>query len=388
MKIIFASDSFKGSLSATRITQLLQEEAEACFPGMEGVCVPVADGGRGHGGCVAAGVGRTTAKGAGNRPPGRKRMGHLWRNAPWSGGNGDGTGFGHYFAGQKRSFAGLLPGEQVKCWRMRCGQGHRKSCWALVAAPPTTAVWACWKRWVCDSMTPTGTSWPDVVPALGKVSRVDLAGMLPQVRAAHITVICDVSNPLLGPTGATAVYGPQKGVTPELMPVLEAGMANYAHVLEHTLGCDLAGQPGYGAAGGMGAALGGVLGASLRRGIDAVMDAVNFDGLLEGADLVITGEGCLDRQSVAYGKVIAGIAERADRKGVPVCALVGSMRPGAEAFLEGAPGHSTQRSTVQRCYALGDGHGPGRDTISQRCPAHVPLAEHGNAVQERKSLTD
>ena len=88
--------------------------------------------------------------------------------------------------------------------------------------------------------------------ALGKVSRVDLAGMLPQVRAAHITVICDVSNPLLGPTGATAVYGPQKGVTPELMPVLEAGMANYAHVLEHTLGCDLAGQPGYGAAGGMG----------------------------------------------------------------------------------------------------------------------------------------
>ena len=70
------------------------------------------------------------------------------------------------------------------------------------------------------------------------------------------------------------------------------------------------------------------------------MDAVNFDGLLEGADLVITGEGCLDRQSVAYGKVIAGIAERADRKGVPVCALVGSMRPGAEAFLEGAPSHS------------------------------------------------
>lgn len=112
MKIIFASDSFKGSLSATRITQLLQEEAETCFPGMEGVCVPVADGGEGTVDALLLALGGQRQRVQVTGPQGENVWGHLWRNAPWSGGNGDGTGFGHYFAGQKRSFAGYFPGNR------------------------------------------------------------------------------------------------------------------------------------------------------------------------------------------------------------------------------------------------------------------------------------
>ncbi len=162
---------------------------------------------------------------------------------------------------------------------------------------------------------------------------------MPELREAKITVICDVSNPLLGPTGATSVYGPQKGVTPELLPVLEAGMQHYAGVLSAALGREMNDIPGYGAAGGMGMALAGVLGAELRRGIDAVLDAVHFSEHLRGASLVVTGEGRMDEQSVRYGKVAVGVAARADEAGVPVCAIVGSMAPGAEAFLD-VPTHS------------------------------------------------
>lgn len=339
MKIIFASDSFKGSLSATRITQLLQEEAETCFPGMEGVCVPVADGGEGTVDALLLALGGQ-----------RRRVqvtGPLGENV-WATYGVTSHGVAVMEMAQASGITLLDRKDPLQATSRGTGEmlayalqaGAQEILLGIGGSATNDGGMGMLEALGVRFYDADGNILAGCGAALGKVRRVDLAGMLPQVRAAHITVICDVSNPLLGPTGATAVYGSQKGVTPELMPVLEAGMANYAHVLEHTLGCDLAGQPGYGAAGGMGAALGGVLGASLRRGIDAVMDAVNFDGLLEGADLVITGEGCLDRQSIAYGKVIAGIAERADRKGVPVCALVGSMRPGAEAFLEGALSHS------------------------------------------------
>ena len=144
---------------------------------------------------------------------------------------------------------------------------------------------------------------------------------LPRV---EIRVICDVTNPLLGPEGATAVYGPQKGVTPELMPRLEAGMAHYARVLAQA-GCPDCAMAGAGAAGGVGYALAGVLGAKLEPGIDAVLDAVGFDRALEQADLVLTGEGKLDRQSLRYGKAPVGIARRCAARGVPVIALAGTL---------------------------------------------------------------
>ena len=339
MKIIFASDSFKGSLSATHITQLLREEAEACFPGVESVCVPVADGGEGTVDALLLALGGQRRRVQVTGPLGKK---------VWATYGVTSRGVAVMEMAQASGITLLDRKDPMRATSRGTGEmlahamreGAQEILLGIGGSATNDGGMGMLEALGVRFYDAEGNCLAGCGAALEKVRRVDLSGMLPQVSAAHITVICDVSNPLLGPTGATAVYGPQKGVTPALMPALEAGMANYAHVLGRTLGCDLAGQPGYGAAGGMGAALGGVLGASLRRGIDAVMDAVNFDALLEDADLVITGEGCLDRQSVAYGKVIAGIAERADRKGIPVCALVGSMGSGADAFLEEVPSHS------------------------------------------------
>ena len=169
---------------------------------------------------------------------------------------------------------------------------------------------------------------------LARAARADFDGLDARLARTQIEVICDVTNPLLGPDGATVVYGPQKGVTPAMSTALEAGMANYAALLENTLGRDVSRFPGAGAAGGMGAALGGVLGARLKKGIDAVLDAVDFDARIAGCDAVFTGEGRIDRQSVAFGKATAGVARRCRKQDVPVIAIVGGMGPGAEAFYD------------------------------------------------------
>ena len=146
-------------------------------------------------------------------------------------------------------------------------------------------------------------------------------------------MICDVTNPLLGPQGATYIYGPQKGAQGMVLQILEAGMTHYAEKFKE-LDLDIANFPGAGAAGGVGAALKGVLNASLLRGVDAVLEAVDFDKQLEGVDLAFTGEGRMDGQSVKFGKVPAGVAKRCLKKNIPVIAMVGGMGDGAEDFLD------------------------------------------------------
>lgn len=165
---------------------------------------------------------------------------------------------------------------------------------------------------------------------LERVDRIDLSGLDARIRPADIRVICDVTNTLLGEQGATYIYGPQKGAVGAIRDRLEAGMAHYAQVFKEQSGLDIADLPGAGAAGGVGAALGCVLGAALCRGIDTVLDAVRFDVLLKGVGLVVTGEGRLDGQSVRFGKVPAGIARRCAREGIPVAIVVGSLGEGWE----------------------------------------------------------
>lgn len=161
------------------------------------------------------------------------------------------------------------------------------------------------------------------------IDRIILDDMDPRIKESTFTVICDVSNPLTGPEGATAVYGPQKGVTGETFEILESGMKNYERLIKETTGMDMSQVPGSGAAGGLGAALVAFFGAILKPGIDAVLDYVRFDELICGADLVITGEGRIDGQSV-YGKVPVGIAKRCKPKGVKVVAIVGGMGSSAQ----------------------------------------------------------
>lgn len=163
---------------------------------------------------------------------------------------------------------------------------------------------------------------------LEKVADIDMSGLHPAVAEAEITVMCDVTNPLTGPDGATYTFGKQKGGTPEILDRLEAGMKNYAAVMR-AKGMDVENKEGAGAAGGLGAALCGFLKANLKSGIETVLDLIDFDGLLEGTDLVVTGEGRIDWQS-AFGKVPSGIGMRCKAKGVPAVAIVGGMGNGAE----------------------------------------------------------
>jgi glycerate kinase len=158
--------------------------------------------------------------------------------------------------------------------------------------------------------------------ALAGLAAIDAAGLDPDVRRATFRVACDVDNPLTGPQGASAVYGPQKGATSADVTLLDGALARLAEVLLRDLDVDVREVPGAGAAGGLGAGLVAFLGAELRPGVDVVMEAVGFAGRLARADLVITGEGRLDAQSL-HGKVPAGVLREARAAGVPALVLCG-----------------------------------------------------------------
>ena len=166
-----------------------------------------------------------------------------------------------------------------------------------------------------------------------KIRSIDRSGMDPRLRDTHITVMCDVTNPLCGENGATRTFGKQKGGTPEILDELEAGMENYRELLRREFGIDMDEEPGAGAAGGLGAALLSFLRAELRSGIETVLDLIEFDKKLEGVSLVVTGEGRADWQS-AFGKVMQGVGRRCLRQGVPAVAIVGSMGDGAEQIFD------------------------------------------------------
>ncbi|HZR38560.1 MAG TPA: glycerate kinase [Ktedonobacteraceae bacterium] len=160
--------------------------------------------------------------------------------------------------------------------------------------------------------------------ALASLAHITITGLDPRLQECIVEVACDVTNPLCGPSGASAVYGPQKGATPEMVAELDAALAHYAQIIERDLNMSVADIPGAGAAGGLGAGLIAFLHASIRPGAQIVLDAVHLEERLRGADLVITAEGQIDVQT-AYGKSVGAVAGLAKRYGIPVLALAGSL---------------------------------------------------------------
>ena len=334
MKFIFAPDSFKGSLSAAACCDLLERAAEKVFPGVETVSVPVADGGEGTVNALLRAMGgqRKSVRVTG---PLFQEVTAEWGLLP------DGTvvlemaqasGLPSVPAGQRdpRKTTSLGTGEMI-AHALR--QGTRKLLLGIGGSATNDGGLGMLAALGAVFTDRDGNPVPPVGGELIRVEKADFSGLLPELTETEITVICDVTNPLLGPEGSTFVYGPQKGATPAIRDELEAGMAHYAAVVSRAAGRDIASFPGAGAAGGMGAALGGVLGAKLKSGVDAVLDAVHFDEKLTGAALAVTGEGRLDAQSLRYGKVPVGVARRCAAKGVPVAVLAGGMGDGAEELL-------------------------------------------------------
>ncbi|EOA6548265.1 glycerate kinase [Vibrio vulnificus] len=159
---------------------------------------------------------------------------------------------------------------------------------------------------------------------LAKLATIDCSQLDPRLAQVRLEVACDVDNPLCGPKGASAVFGPQKGATPEMVTILDKNLAHYAAIIKQQLGADVRDMAGAGAAGGMGAALLGLLNAELRPGIEIVMDAVHLDEIVADADLVITGEGRIDSQTI-HGKTPIGVARTAKKHGLPVIGIAGCL---------------------------------------------------------------
>ena len=334
MKFLFASDSFKGTLSSEQIIRLLTESAKEAFPDCETAGTLIADGGEGTVDAVIA-----MTKGELIRVP---VHGPLMEETTAVYGK-----INEDSAIIEMAAASGLPmvpenlrnplntttygtGELI---RDALDRGFRNISVALGGSATNDGGMGAMSALGVKFLDKDGNVLDGKGSDLEKVASVDVSGLHPAVAETKFTVMCDVNNPLTGPDGATYTFGKQKGGTPEILDRLEAGMKSYAKVAGEALGKDIDHIAGAGAAGGMGAALCGFLNAGLKSGIETVLDLIGFDEMLEGVDLVVTGEGRIDWQS-AFGKVPSGIGMRCKKKGVPAVAIVGGMGNGAEKIYE------------------------------------------------------
>jgi glycerate kinase len=335
MRIVIAPNAFKGSLSALDAAEAIAEGVRAAAPDADLVLVPIADGGDGtvdalvaatHGerrtlrvrgplgdpvdaeyGVIDAGstavIEMAKAAGLALVPPAKRDpritttygVGELLQQAYDAGAR-------HFIAGIGGSAtndggAGMA---QALGYHLLDENGHE--------------------------LPPGGL-------ALKRLARIDVGGVRAKWKAVEVDVACDVTNPLTGPNGASAVYGPQKGATPEMVAELDAALKRFAEVIRRDLGVDVEQLPGAGAAGGLGAGLVAFTGARLRPGAEMVMEALRLDERLVGAQLVITGEGRLDSQTARFGKGPAAVARHARRAAIPVVAIGGSVADEAELWL-------------------------------------------------------
>jgi glycerate kinase len=317
VKILLAPDSFKESLTARAAALAMERGVKRANPDAETVVLPIADGGEG--------TMETLVFATGGQLHWTSVTGPLGSQVPARYGTlGDGI-TGVVEAAQASGLHLVPPEERNPLVTTTRGTGELIR-HALDAG--AGALQALGMRLVDQ----TGASIGPGGSSLSRLAGIDAATLDPRLRAADLRVACDVTNPLCGPNGASAIFGPQKGATPEMVAVLDANLRRFAEVLRRDVGVDVLEAPGSGAAGGLGAAL-LACGGRLVPGIQLVLDAVDFDAKVQGATAVLTGEGRIDAQT-ASGKVVAGLAERASRAGVPVIAFAGSVEPGFEALYE------------------------------------------------------
>lgn len=334
MKFLFASDSFKGTLSSEKIISLLDTAAQKSFPGCETMGVPIADGGEGTVDAVIAVTKGSMVEVSVHGP--------LMEETTASYGK-----INDESAVIEMAAASGLPmvpvelrnpentttygtGELIKD---ALEKGFRNISIAIGGSATNDGGMGAMRALGVKFLDVEGKELSGVGGDLAEVVDIDISGIHPAVAETTFTVMCDVNNPLTGPEGATYTFGKQKGGTPEILDRLEAGMVNYANVIQDQLGMDVDKIAGAGAAGGLGSALCVFLKANLKSGIETVLDLIDFDTLLDGVDLVVTGEGRIDWQS-AFGKVPSGIGMRCKAKGIPAVAVVGGMGDGAEKIYE------------------------------------------------------
>ena len=331
-KCVVVSDSFKGTVSSREICAIAQRVIPRHFPACEVVCIPVADGGEGTVDCFIQAMGAQRVEVTVTNALGEKSAAAYARldelaiiemaaaaGLPQVGARrcpGTATTYG----------VGELIAHAI-------GSGCKRILLGLVGSATNDGGCGCAAALGVGFLDADGQSFIPVGDTLGRIGRIDTAKAEELLHGVELTIMCDVTNPLYGPTGAAYVFAPQKGADAEKVKSLDAGLRHFGDVIRSQLGIDVSAMPGAGAAGGMGAGCVALLGGIIQSGIDAVLDVTGFDRQLEGADLVITGEGRIDSQS-ADGKVISGVARRTRTKGIPLIAIAGGIADSAGAVYD------------------------------------------------------
>ncbi len=327
-KCIVISDSFKGTLSSLEICKLARQSIAKIFPDCEVVDLPVADGGEGTVECFVQAIQAQPVTVEVSGPYGEKVQAMYCRS-------------GRRAIIEMASAAGLpmvegrLDPEKTTTYGVgqliahAVGCGCKEILLGLGGSCTNDGGCGCAAALGTKFFRTDGSPFVPVGGTLDQIARIDVSETKKLLEGVQVTIMCDVENPLCGPTGAAYVFAPQKGADQNMVERLDAGLRAMDRAICQSLGLQVGSVPGAGAAGGMGAGCIAFLGAELKSGIEAVLDALDFGRRLRGADLVITGEGRIDSQSV-HGKVISGIAKRTKPKNVPLIAIVGGIGPGAE----------------------------------------------------------
>jgi glycerate 2-kinase len=323
MRVVIAPDKFKGSLSAPQVAAAVAVGLREVVPDVEAIEVPVADGGDGTlDAALSAGFTRVPVRVAG--PTGEPvDTAYAVRDEVAVVELADACGLNRLPGGQLAALTASSSG-LGQLVRAALDAGCRRIVLGIGGSASTDGGAGMLAELGVRLLDGDGAPLPPGGGALGRLDRVDLSGLHPAVGSTEMLLASDVDNPLLGPTGAAEVYGPQKGASPADVQVLERGLSQLVTVLAEELPNvkDAASAPGAGAAGGVGFAALALLGAQPRPGIDLLLELIDFQARLPGADLVVTGEGSLDVQTL-HGKAPAGVAAAARAARVPVVAVAG-----------------------------------------------------------------
>ncbi|PWM78986.1 MAG: glycerate kinase [Phascolarctobacterium sp.] len=337
-KILLIPDSFKGTMSSMEICSIMEASIHQHYPEAEVISIPVADGGEGSVDAFLEALGGEKVTVKAQDPYGHE-IDSFYGILP------DGTAViemaaaaGLPLVGDNRHAektttygVGQLIKDALrnKCKKLIVGLGGSATNEGGCGAAAALGV-----RFINDrheSFVPVGETLKDI-------TAIDMTGLDPLLKQVPIITMCDIDNPLCGPHGASAVFGPQKGADAECIKMLDCGLHHMADIIRRDLNKDVLTLPGSGAAGGMGGGMAAFFSSRLQPGIETVLDTVHFNNLLEGADLVISGEGKIDTQSLR-GKVVIGVARRAKKSDVPLIAVVGDIGGDIQkAYEEGVTG--------------------------------------------------
>lgn len=327
MKIVIAPDSFKESLSAMGVASAIEAGFREIYPEAQYVKIPMADGGEG--------TVDSLVEASGGRYQDSEVMGPLGEpvTARW-GMMGDGrtaiiemaaaSGL-HHVPPPLRNPLNTTSYGTGELIAAALEQGVEQIILGIGGSATNDGGAGMMQALGARLLDANGEEIPRCGRGLASLVAIDLSQLHPGLAQVAITVACDVNNPLCGPRGASAVFGPQKGATPEIIATLDTALANWGRLMAQTTGVEVLEAPGAGAAGGMGAALLGLLNATLRAGVEIVVETLSLEAQLKDADLVITGEGRLDSQSIC-GKTPIGVAQVAKRHHKPVIALAGGLQ--------------------------------------------------------------